>query len=453
MAVQRLLPPLPGPPTPIQFPSITRDVLASGLRVWSLPWKSVPVVTAALVIDAGSSSDPAHQWGLASLSADLLDEGAGGRDAVQLSDAFARLGTHLDIDVGQDTTVLSFTTLARNFDAALALVADIVIRPHHALVDLERIRELRISRLKQLRSSPTAVADRAFLGAVFGAHPYGHGTMGTIATLETIALEDVRRFSSSLHVPDRALLVVAGDVPAEQVAAASQVHFGEWASTGAAAIPTAAPGGGLAATNWLLVDRPDAQQSELRIGHLGPRRDASAYHALATLNSALGGQFTSRINQLLRETKGFTYGARTTFDFRRTCSTFSCDTSVQTNSTAEAVADVLEAFEAVRSTRPIAGDELDRAKNSLTRGYARHFETAAHLVRAAVELAKFDLPDDAFDRFVPAVAALVEDDVISAAREVIHPDQSVGVIVGDARRIKSDLDRLGKSIVETKPEF
>jgi len=450
--VQRLLPPLPGPPTPLQFPSITRDVLASGLRVWSLPWKSVPVVTAALVIDAGSSSDPVHQWGLASLSADLLDEGAAGRDAVQLSDAFARLGTHLDIDVGQDTTVLSFTTLARNFDAVLALVADIVMRPHHALIDLERIRELRISRLKQLRSSPTAVADRAFLGAVFGAHPYGHGTMGTTATLETIALEDVRRFSSSSHVPDRALLVVAGDVTAAKVAAASQVHLGEWTSTGTAGVPTVAPGA-LAATDWLLVDRPDAQQSELRVGHLGPRRDAAAYHALATLNSALGGQFTSRINQLLRETKGFTYGARTAFDFRRTCSTFSCDTSVQTNSTAEAVADVLEAFEAVRSTRPIAGDELDRAKNSLTRGYARHFETAAHLVRAAVELAKFNLSDDAFDRFVPVVAALGEGDITSAAREFIHPDQSVGVIVGDARKIKSDLERLGRSIVETTPEF
>jgi zinc protease len=444
---------MPGPPTALRFPAITREVLSTGLRVWSLPWHSVPVVTVGLAIDAGAAYDPVHQWGLASASADLLDEGAAGRDAVQLSDAFARLGTHLDIDVGQDTALLSFTTLARNLDAALGLLSDVLIRPHQAAADFQRIRELRTSRLRQLKSSATATADRAFLEGIFGAHPYGHGTIGTTRSLEAITLDDVRRFSGEMHVPARALLVVAGDVSAGTVFASARSHFGEWqglTSSARTVSPVVAP---LASTDWLLVHRPGAQQSELRIGHLGPSRNVHGYHALVTLNSALGGQFTSRINQLLRETKGFTYGARTGLEFRRMCSTFGCDTSVQTDATAEAVADVLAEFEAVRQSRPVAGDELARARNSLTRGYARNFETAAHLVRAAVELAKFDLPDDSFDRFVPTVSALREDDVTLAAREFVHPEDCVAVIVGDAEQVKGEVEKLGRRLVETAPEF
>jgi predicted Zn-dependent peptidase len=257
---------------PLRFPAIAREELSSGLRIWALQWDSVPVVTAALLVDAGSANDPAHQWGLASVSADLLDEGAAGRDAVQLSDAFARLGTHFDIDVGQDSTLLSFTTLSRNLDAALGLVADVVGRPHLAQDDLERIRELRVNRLKQLRTSPTAVAERAFLTAVFGPHPYGHGTIGTTRSLEAIGLADVRQFSATMHVPERATLIVAGAVAASAVIASARTHLSGWRSRGSSSARMAdAAAAPPAPADWLLVDRPGAQQSELRIGHIGAR--------------------------------------------------------------------------------------------------------------------------------------------------------------------------------------
>ena len=447
----RARPPVVGTATPVRFPDITRDALASGLRVWSLPWRSVPVVTIALLLERGSAQDPADRPGLAGLTADLVDEGAAGRDAVALAEAFASLGTHLEVDVGQDATLLWCTTLARHLEPALALLADVALRPHLADDDLLRIRELRLSRLQQLKTSASAVAERAFLEGVFGSHPYGHGTLGTSQMLRSVSVGEVRRCYERLFVAGQATLIVAGDRSADTVVDAARAAFGDWRSgrpdvTGEISAPAAT------GPQLVLVDRPGAPQSELRIGHLGPPRRSAVYPALVTLNAALGGQFTSRINRQLRETKGYTYGARTGFDFRRTCSTFACDTSVQSDATVEAIGDVLEEFAAVRGGRPISGDELGYARDSLTRGYVRHFETAAHLVRAAVELAKYGLPDDTFDRFVPDVAALTEADVLAAARASIRPDACVTVVVGDAARCRDGLARFG-SIVETMPEF
>lgn len=452
MSTPRSLPPLVGTATPVRFPAIAREELVSGMRIWSVPWNSVPVVTVALVLESGAAQDPPNQPGMASLAADLADEGAGNLDAVELSEAFARLGTHLDVDAGHDATLLTFTTLARNFDAAMALLADVVIRPHLAEPDFHRIRDLRLSRLRQMSSSASAAADRAFLEGVFGSHPYGHGTVGTTAGVQAVNLDSAREFHHQLFRANRATLIVAGDVPASGVAAAARAHFGEWAGGHASRVPhvsDAQP----ARPRCLLVHRPGAPQSELRIGHLGPRREPATFPALATLNSALGGQFTSRLNQLLRETKGYTYGIRTGFDFRRRCSTFICDTSVQSDATADAIRDVLEEFRAIGSTRPIEEAERLRAQDSLTRGYVRHFETAVHLVRAAIELVKLDLPDDTFDQFVPAVAAVTATNVHNAARSFVRADDCVIVVVGDAEKHRGDLSAFGRDVVEMKPEF
>jgi predicted Zn-dependent peptidase len=452
MTPPRVLPPVVAAPTPVRFPPIARDELASGLRVWSVPWPPVPLATVALLIEAGSVDEPADRAGLASLSADLLDEGAGGRTAVELSEAFARLGTRLETDVGPDTTLLSFTTLARHLDAAVALLADVVMRPHLAEQDLRRIRDLRVSRLRQLTTSASAMADRGFLAGVFGAHPYGHGTLGTRRALEAVSLDEARRYLEAACVARRATLIVAGDVSAGDATAVARARFRDWRAgpeSGLRSVPAAGP----MVPRYLLVDRPGAPQSELRIGHLGPPRRTPAFHALATLNAALGGQFTSRINQELRETKGYTYGARTGFDFRLACSTFACDTSVQSDATVEAIADVMTEFAAVGAARPVDGDELARAQSSLTRGYVRHFETAAQLVRGAVELARFGLPDDTFDRFVPGVAAATAEDVLAAARDFVRPDACTVVVVGDAERHRTGLRQFRPDFVEVTPEF
>ncbi len=448
----RFDPPRPGASMAVQFPPIARDVLPSGLSVWSVARPSSAVVTMLLVIGRGTSDDPADRQGLASLTGDLLDEGAGDRDAIGLAEALARLGSQLEIDVGPDATVLTVTALGRLFAPSLELLADVVVRPRLEASDFARVRELRMNRLRQLSQSPGTMADRTYVSALFGTHPYGHGALGTTRSLEVMRLEDAQAFWRAMYAPAAATLIVGGDLPADAVLQAADRVFGMW--TAGPPAPQAATAPAIPADpRILLVDRPGASQAELRIGHVGPPRSTGAYHALVTLNALLGGQFISRINQSLREQKGITYGARTSFGFRRVAGTFACETSVQADGTAVAVGEILSQFDEIREPGSVLPPELARAKASLTRGYVRHFETEGQLVRAAAQLATYELDDRTFDRFVPLVGAITADDIHAAAAEFVRPADASVVVVGDAASCLAPLETLGRLVVTTAPEF
>jgi zinc protease len=443
--------PSAGDPTPIHFPPIARTVLDNGLGIWIITHRGAPVASAALVVARGTGDDPADRHGLASLTGDLLDEGAGPRDAIGLAEAFARLGTQLEIDIGPDATSLSVSGLARVLPDALSLMADVAIRPRLEAPDFARVRELRLNRLRQLSRSAATMADRAYVSALFGSHAYGHGALGTTASLDAISLDDARGFWATMFGPATATLIVVGDVRVADVVADARRAFHAWTQPSADAPRTAEPASA-PDPRVILVDRPGAPQSELRVGHIGPSRMTPAYHALIVLNAVLGGQFTSRINRRLREEKGVTYGARTSFDFRRVAGTFSCDTSVQADATAAAVADVLAEFDVIRR-EVVPAHELLAAKTSLTRGYVRNFETAGQLARAAVQLATYGLADDTFDRFVPSVDAITGGDVHQAADAFVRPDDATVVVVGDADGCRASLEALGRPVVLASPEF
>lgn len=442
--------PAPGAATPVRFPAIVREQLDNGLRVWCIPYGAIPVATATLVVSCGTADDPGDRPGLASLTGDLLDEGAGSRDAIALAEALARIGADLDIDVGPDATTLTCAGLARSLDRTLELMADVARRPVLGEADFARVRDLRASRLRQLSRSAGAMADRAYVSAVFGRHAYGHGALGTTASLDAMAVDDARQFWHDRFGPSAATLIVVGDIVTADLIAAARRAFGDW--TTGAPVPRAAASATLPDARVLLVDRPGAAQSELRIGHVGPARTTADYHALVVMNAVLGGQFTSRINRRLREEKGITYGAHTSFDFRRLAGSFSCDTSVQSDATADAVADVLREFDLVR--RELVGEsELGAARASLTRGYVRSFETAGQIARAAVQLAVHGLPDETFDRFVPTVEAIEREAVHVAASTYVRPAEATVVVVGDATVCRAPLERIGRPVEIVSPEF
>lgn len=442
--------PSAGTATPVRFPRIVRERLDNGLRVWTVPYGAIPVATAMLVVARGTANDPAHQPGLAGLTGDLLDEGAGDLDAIGLAEAFARLGTQLDIDVAPDATTVTCSGLSRTLDRTLDLLASVVRRPRLESPDFARVRELRMNRLRQLSRSAGTVADRAYVAAIFDGHAYGHGAMGTTAALSDMSVEDARRFWGGHFGPAVATLVVVGDVAPAQVMAAARRAFDSWDAVVEAPDVASAPT--RPDPRILLVDRPGAAQSELRIGHVASARSTPDYHALVVLNAVLGGQFTSRINRRLREEKGITYGAHTSFDFRRLAGSFSCDTSIQSDATADAVADVLAEFAGVR-TSVVSANELAAARASLTRGYVRSFETAGQIARAAMQLVVHDLPDDTFDRFVPAIDAVGDDDVHRVALTSVRPDEATVVVVGDASACAAPLAAVGRPLITGSPEF
>ena len=440
----RRQPPVPGPDQPVRFPAVTRFRLPNGLAVWFVERGQLPFVSVALHVPAGSAIDPINLPGVAAFTADMLDEGAAGRSAIEIQETLGRLGTTLDIEAGSDAVLLSFSVLPQHARDACALVADVVMRPALTAGDFERVRTLRSNRVRQLRNSPAAVADQAFVQAVFGTHPYGHQPWGLTQAIERMRLEDVVRVHQTAYHPASCALIVVGSLAAAEVADMAESAFGAWES---GSDPISDAGRGLTpsstASRLLLVDRPGAAQTELRIGHASVGRRTPDYHALVLLNAMLGGQFVSRINLNLREQKAYTYGAHTAFDFRRAAGAFVLQTSVQTDATTDAIRESLSEIAAIGSERPPTANEIEFGRATLARGYARNFETTGQIARALAQLATHDLPDDTFDRFVPGVNAVQANELRTAARRHLRPDELIVVAVGDRAAIEAGLPTLG----------
>ena len=444
--------PDPGPVKPFRFPTIHKSTAPSGLRIWTVRHPAIPVVSLMLLVRRGAAFDPPGREGLAALTIDMLDEGSGSRSAIEMHEALARLGGQLDVDIGSDAALITVTALGRFLDPALRLLADMVVRPSLTEADFMRVRQLRLHRLTQLRDLPGAVADRAFIRLLYGPHPYGHMPLGSEPSLVTMTPDDVRNFHSAAIRPSEATLVVAGDCDHESAVRYAEAAFEGWSGEAAGQVePQALP----QASRLNVVPRAGAPQSELRIGHVAVARNTPDYHALVAANMVLGGQFVSRINLNLREDKGFTYGARTSFDFRRLAGPFSLQVSVQTTATGPAIAESLVELSAIRDTRPVTPEELSLGIAALTRGYARGFETAEQVARGVTQLALYDLPDDYFARFVPELERVTVDEVTAAVRRHLDPDRFTTLIVGDLDATAADLGRLnlGQPVVLSAEGF
>ena len=432
--------PEPGPARSFTFPTIRKSALASGLRVWTVSHPSVPVVTLMVLIRRGAADDPPGKEGLAAMTVDMLDEGSGGRSAIQMHEGLARLGAQLDSDIGPDAALLSTTVLSRFADPALTLLADMVARPALAEPDFARVRQLRLHRLTQLRDMPGAVADRIFVKLLYGDHPYGHTPLGGERSLSALSVDDVRQFHAVAIQPSETTLVAVGDCDHDVIGRLAAEVFDGWEGAADGGAPRSS---GLSQPPRLnVVPRPGAPQSELRIGHVAVARNTPDYHALVAANMVLGGQFVSRINLNLREAKGFTYGARTAFEFRRLPGPFALTVSVQTAATSRAIEESLDEIAAIRGPRAVTREELALGVAALTRGYARNFETAVHVARAITQIALYDLPDDYFAQFVPRIAEVTVDEVTRVAAAHLDPARLTTLVVGDLDAVAGDLARL-----------
>ena len=445
MAVDRSALPAPGPLPDFQFPEIRRTTMANGLKVWTIEQRAVPLVTALLLVRRGSAADPGDRAGLAAITGDLLDEGCGDLDALGLHEALGRIGGQIDTEVGSDATMLGLSVLKRYSQRGFSLLADMVQRPRFETSDFERVRDLRLNRLVQIRDMPPALADRAFTELLYRGHPYGHLSIGREESLRQLAVAEVKAFHRQVYVPDGATIIAAGDASHDELRGLISAAFGGWTGRDTLmlspkeveAAPPPPP------SHLAILHRPSAGQSELRIGHVSIARSATDYPHLLVLNMVLGGQFVSRINMNLREDKGYTYGARTSFDARRGPGPFVLQASVQSDATADAIREGLREIEEIRGTRPVSRAELETGRAALTRGFARNFETAEQVARAAAQMALHDLPNDYYSSFVPRMLAMNETDVTAAAHRHLHPDQMLTVVVGDRDKVGASLDSLG----------
>src|SRR3989454_12574069 len=311
--VDRTKPPALTPPPALKLPAVQTAALANGLEVAVVEMHKVPVVDVQLVLDAGAARDPADLPGLATFTATMLQQGAGRRGALDIADEAAFLGAQLNTAASYDAATVSLPVPKRRLEPALDLLSDVVLRPTFADSEVARQRELRRAQIVQLADNPVAIAGIAFPAIVYGrSHPYGRPLNGTEASTASLNRDRVAAFYGAAYRPNVARILVTGDVTRAEARRLLTARFGGW-ERGPPAAPPEAAAPPPAARPVYLVDKPGAAQSGVRIGHVGVARATPDYFALQVLNTILGGAFTSRLNQNLRETHGYTYGAFSQF--------------------------------------------------------------------------------------------------------------------------------------------
>jgi zinc protease len=430
----RTKPPALGPAPELNLPAIQKRTLGNGLRVWLIESHEVPLVQVNLVVMAGSGDDPAGKFGVASLTAAMLDEGAGTRTSLQIAD-------DLETTSSFDASAVRLNVPAGRLADALPVMADVALRPTFPENDLNRLRQERITALLQARDDAASVAPMAFSRVVFGpAYRYGTSAMGTEATLRAFTPQDLRTFHAAMYLPSNAALVVVGDTTANAVMPLLERQFGSWSGAAAPQRPALAAARQLTDGQITIVDMPNAAQSQIRIGWVGVPRSSPDYFTLQVLNTILGGSFTSRLNQNLRETHGYTYGASSRFDMRLSPGPFFAAAGVQTDKTAEALKEFFNELNGI--AKPVSAEELGKAKNYVAFGFPSEFESTVDLATHVEELLVYKLPDDYFDRYVANIQAVTAAAVQKAAATYIQPKRFAVVIAGDRQKIEAGVRAL-----------
>ena len=437
----RSRPPALGPTPQLNLPPIQKRTLSNGLPVWVVETHEVPLAQINLVVLAGSADDPAGKFGTASLTSAMLDEGAGSRSALEIADAIDFLGATLGTTSSFDSSAVRLNVPVARLRDGVALMADVALRPTFPDTDLDRLRQERLTALLQARDDPQSIAATAFPRIVYGPmHRYGTGAVGTEATLKAFTTQDLRAFHSAHYQPAHATLVVVGDVTPDAVLPELEKQFGGWNATGAvrrADVPVAAQ---LTRGQIYLIDKPEAEQSQIRIGWVGVPRSTPDYFPLTVLNTILGGSFTSRLNQNLREDHGYAYGASSFFDMRLSAGPFVAAAGVQTDKTAEALREFFNELNGI--TKPIPAEELTKAKNYVALGYPSEFETSADLARGLEELIVYTLPGTWFERYIADVQGVTADAVERVAARHVQPSRFAVVVVGDRKTIEPGIRAL-----------
>lgn len=446
----RSKPPALGAPRDVTLPPIVTRTLSNGLPVWFVEQHEVPVASVSLVVRSGATADPAGKFGLASLTAAMLDEGAGSRDALALADAIDFLGASIGTGAGFDASSVSLYTPVARLAEALEIMADVAIRPAFADRELERLRKERLTSLLQIKDNPPAIGAAAFPRLIYGdAHRYGTGVAGTAATVAGLTAADLRAFHAGHYRPANAHLIVVGDVTPDAAMTWLEKSFGAWTGTATAASPKALTPPEARARTIYLIDKPGAAQSIIRIGWSGVPRSTPDYYAIQVLNTILGGSFTSRLNTNLREKHGYAYGASSGFDMRLNAGPFVAAANVQTDKTPESLTEFFN--ELANITRPIAAGELEKAKNYLALGFPADFETTQDVASKLSEQVIYNLPEGVFNEYVSKIQAVTAADVARVAKQYITPDRFAVVVVGDLKTIEAGVRKLNLGTVRVVP--
>jgi zinc protease len=446
-AAWRNTPPKAGPTRPLTVPVPKSFRLANGLTVLLNERSGLPVVSATLVVKTGSGANPIDKPGLANFTAAMLTEGTTSRSALQIANEVAQLGGSLTTGSTMDGSQASANSLTRTFPQMLRIVADVVRHPTFPQDEVERQRASRLAQLVQQHENANAIASAVTAAALYGAsNPYGYTELGTVASNRAMGSDDMRAFWSANFVPNNAALVVSGRISESELRPLVEQTFGDWARGTPLAAPPHEPQ--TTRAKVVLVDRPGAPQTQLRAVAMGAPRATADYEAMRVMNETLGGLFSSRINLNLREEHGYTYGANSQFVFRRQPGYFVAASGVRTDVTAPALSELAKELTRMRESG-VTADELTLSKDAIVRSLPADFETSGRVTGTTSNLFLYDLPLGYYTGAQARFSAVTPAQVAAAARKYLVPEKIFFVAVGDAAKVRADVEKLNIGPVET----
>lgn len=450
-AFDRTRPPTLGPAPTLTVPRLQTGALANGPAIRLVEQRELPLVQIILSVAGGARLDR-DDPGLISFVANLLDEGAGTRDANALQGELAFLGASLSTGASWDATTISLKVSRRNLDAALDLMADVALRPTFAATEVNRQRDLRLAALLQQRDQPAALAGLATSQTLFPeGHPYRRSAGGDSAATARLDSVMVRTAYRGTIRPERATFYVVGDITLDEARTALERRFGGWRATGeerrpAPVLVTARRASGV---QLVLIDKPGAAQSVINVVAPGVERTTGDYAAIEVMNTILGGSFSSRLNTLLRETKGYTYGISSGFAYRPLPGPFTVSTAVRTDVTDSSLVDIFRELRTIRDT-PASEAELERAKAYLGLAVPGDLETIGQVASEVATLALWNLPIDYLTEYVQRVGQVSAANVQRVARSFVPAENAWVIVVGDLAKIREPIERLGLGTVTVR---
>lgn len=437
--------PKPGPNPSLSLPPIDKEKLSNGLEVWVVKQKELPIVAMNMVFKTGAAAAPNGKEGISTLTAQLVDDGTATRSATDITNQLAAIGASMGANSSWDATTVAMQSLTANLDRALDIYADVIQNASFPEAELKGLRQRSLIGLQQAKSNSGYISNVAYSKVLYGDHPYGRQLGGNEKTLPGITRDDVVGFYNGVYRPNNGVLIVVGDVDKKKLMPKLEKAFAGWKSGDVLTsnIPAA---GSLDKTGIYIVDRPGSAQSAVSIGQVGLDRANPDYVPVIVMNAVLGGGITSRISMNLRENKGYTYGANSSFGFRKGQGPFNAGGDMQTAVTKEAVFEVMKELTDVRGGRPITQKELDYNKQSIIRRYPSAFETVNGISAQLSNLVVYGLADTYFNDYIGKVNAVTVDDVNRMAVKYLDPSKMAIVIVGDRKVIEPGLRELGYPI-------
>ncbi len=430
-----------GPIRDFKAPLVMADKLGNGLKIKVARAPLVPVVTISLVLEAGEDVLGTDHAGLAVLTGDSLEGGTKKWSGSELASQLENNGTGLSVDTDWDCTTVSLSCLADRLDTVLGVLAEVILNPLFPEDEVNRFVSQELALIEQRKMNPGSIASNRMRKMLYGEMPYGRPLGGTEESLTNVNPEAVLNFWKERYVPGGSGLVVVGDVDMSEIKDLTSKYFSDWKGL---AVPGSHPKSesALNPKKMFLVDRPGSVQSEIRIGHIGQDRSTKDYFPLIVANTILGGAFTSRLNANLREKNGFTYGIRSSFQYRRSAGPWGVSTAVGTEVTADAVREAVFEVEKFVTEGP-SQEEIESSRDYIAGVFPLRFETTDHIASHVVNTLVYGLPDDYYQSHRERVRMVTQDDVHQAVVRCIRPDEMTIVIVGDAESVKDPLLDLG----------